>query len=135
MNVERNRSMKTTIHIEATFKGKSCLSCVYMGEAVLDVLPKYGDKAIYSKVDIFTAQGKKRFLDLSCSLFGEMGVYEHHRLAPIPSLFIDGELYFDAIPSRDELEAAIDRIHAEEIAETGDSKRQGKGRHAEKSCC
>ena len=123
MNVERKRSMKNRIHIEATFKGKSCLSCVYMGEAVLDVLPTYGDKVIYSKVDIFTTQGKKRFLDLSCSLFGEMGVYKYHRLAPIPSLFIDGELYFDAIPSRDELEAAIEKadiIHAKETAETGD---------------
>ncbi|MBC2745106.1 MAG: hypothetical protein HGJ93_19300 [Desulfosarcina sp.] len=63
---------------------------------------------IYSKVDILSARGKKRFLDLSCSLFGEAGVFKYHRLAPIPSLFIDGELYFDAIPSRDELEAAIE---------------------------
>ncbi len=100
--------MKNTIHIEVTFKGKSCLSCVYMQEAVLDVLPKYGEKVLYGKVDIFTARGKKRFLDLSCALFGEAGVYKYHRLAPIPSLFIDGELYFDAIPSRDEMEAAID---------------------------
>ncbi len=115
--------MKKTIHIEATFKGKACLSCVYMQEAVYDVLPKYGDTVTYSKVDIFTARGKKRFLDLSCALFGEEGVYKYHRLAPIPSLFLDGELCFDVIPSRDELEAALaDIIHAPETVETVDSK-------------
>ena len=100
--------MKNTIHIEATVKGKSCLSCVYMEEAVYDVLPKYGDRVTYGKVDVFSTEGKQRFLDLSCALFGESGVYRYHRLAPIPSLFIDGELYFDAIPTRDELEAAIE---------------------------
>lgn len=100
--------MKQTIHIETTFKGKSCISCTYMEAAVQDVLPTYDNKVTYSRVDIITAEGKKRFLDLSCSLFGEAGVYKHYRLAPIPSLFIDGELYFDAIPSRDELEAAIE---------------------------
>lgn len=95
--------MKQRLHIETTFKGKSCISCAYMEEAVLDVLPIYDDRVTYSRVDILTAEGKKRFLDLSCSLFGEADVYKKFRLAPIPSLFIDGELYFDAIPSRDEL--------------------------------
>ncbi len=95
--------MEQTLHIETTFKGKSCISCTYMEAAVLDVLPTYNDRLTYSRVDILTAEGKKRFLDLSCSLFGETAVYKHYRLAPIPSLFIDGELYFDAIPSRDEL--------------------------------
>ena len=99
--------MKQTLHIETTFKGKSCISCTYMEAAVLDVLPTYNDRLTYSRVDILTAEGKKRFLDLSCSLFGETAVYKQYRLAPIPSLFIDGELYFDAIPSRDEL---IDKI-------------------------
>ena len=101
---------KQTLHIETTFKGKSCISCVYMEAAVLDVLPVYDDRVTYSRVDILTAEGKKRFLDLSCSIFGETGVYKNYRLAPIPSLFLDGELYFDAIPSRDELEEAIEAI-------------------------
>ena len=107
--MEPEFAMKKTIHIEATFKGKSCLSCVYMEKAVWDVLPKYGDRVTYGKVDIFLEQGKKRFLDLSCSLFGEAAVFKQHRLAPIPSLFINGELYFDTIPSRDELEEAIEK--------------------------
>jgi len=84
------------------------LPCVYMEEAVLDILPEYNRQVTYSRMDIQSEGGKKRFLALSCSLFGEKGVYENHRLAPIPALFIDGELMFDAIPPRDELEAAIE---------------------------
>lgn len=100
--------MQKPIVIETTFKGKSCLPCVYMEAAVQDVLPKYDDKVTYDRVEILSSQGKKRFLELSCSLFGEAGVFKHHRLAPLPALFINGELYFDAIPSRDELEEAIE---------------------------
>ena len=127
--------MTHSMLIETTFKGKSCLSCVYMEEAVWDVLPQYGDRVAYSKVDILVAPGKKRFLELSCALFGEAGVYKHHRFAPIPSLFINGELYFDAIPSRDELEAAIEEnlIRKRQAAGPEDSKRRGNDNHAEKS--
>ena len=100
--------MQNRIHIEVTFKGKSCLPCVYMEEAVLDILPEYKRQVAYCKLDIQSEAGKKRFLALSCSLFGEKGVYENHRLAPIPALFMDGELIFDAIPTRDELEEAIE---------------------------
>jgi hypothetical protein len=78
-----------------------------MEEAVLDILPAYDQQVTYSRLDIQSAAGKHRFLELSCFLFGEKGVYEHHRLAPIPGLFMDGELVFDAIPPRDELEAAL----------------------------
>ena len=52
--------------------------------------------------------GKERFLDLSVTLFGRDGVYKHARLAPVPSLFIDGELVFDGIPPRFELVEAIE---------------------------
>ncbi len=79
-----------------------------MEAAVQDILPKYGHRVTYDRVEILSSQGKQRFLELSCSLFGEAGVYKHHRLAPLPALFINGELYFDAIPSRDELEEAIE---------------------------
>lgn len=33
---------------------------------------------------------------------------KHCRIAPVPSLFIDGELVFDAIPPSFELEEAIE---------------------------
>jgi len=106
--------MQNKIHIEVTYKGNSSLPCVYMEEAILDILPAYDRQVTYSRMDIQSHAGKKRFLALSCSLFGEKGVYEHHRLAPIPAVFMDGELVFDAIPPRDELEEAIvERLRSE----------------------
>jgi len=99
--------MQNKIHIELAYKGKSCLPCVYMEEAIMEILPAYDRQVTYRRLDIQSQEGKQRFLALSCALFGEQGVYKHHRLAPIPALFIDGELVFDAIPSRDELEGVI----------------------------
>ncbi len=74
-----------------------CLPCLYMDEAVRDVVPKYVKHVEYHRVDFMKGQGKKRFLELSSSLFGEEGVHMHIRLAPVPSLFINEELFFDAI--------------------------------------
>ena len=48
------------------------------------------------------------FLELSYSLFGEDNVRKYRRVAPVPSLFIEGELVFDAIPPIYELEEAIE---------------------------
>ena len=79
-----------------------------MDEAVREVLPNYQDRVEYRRVDFMKTDGKKRFLELSCHLFGEESVRKHCRIAPVPSLFIDGELVFDAIPPRHELEEAIE---------------------------
>ena len=92
--------------IEVMYKADYCLPCFYMDEAVREILPQYNGQIEYRRVDI-TSSGKKRFLDISVSLFGEDGVYKHKRIAPIPSLFIDEELFFDAIPPRHDLEEAI----------------------------
>lgn len=102
--------MRPPVLIETTYKGKSCLPSVYMEAAVRDVLPQYDHKVAYRRVEIRSRHGKQRFLELSCNLFGDAGVYQHHRIAPIPGLFIDGELAFDTIPPRDELETAIENI-------------------------
>ncbi len=96
------------ILIEVIYKASYCLPCLYMDEAVLDVLPKYARYATYRRIDFMKGDGKKRFLELSCSLFGDAGVYQHFKIAPVPSLFIDGELVFDTIPPRFDLEAAIE---------------------------
>ena len=98
------------VKIEVMYKADSCLPCFYMDEAVKEILPFYSDGLIYQRVDIKTPPGKKRFIDLSISLFGEEGVYKQKRIAPIPSLFINDELFFDAIPPRHELEAAIHEV-------------------------
>ena len=55
-------------------------------------------------------EGKKRFLEISYALFGKDGVHKNLRLAPVPSLWINGELFFDAIPPRFELEEAIEEV-------------------------
>lgn len=92
------------------FKAEYCLICLYMDEAVREILPDYQDCVEYRRVDILRGEGKKRFLDLSISLFGEEGVFKKLRIAPIPSLFINGELFFDAIPPRPLLEEAIEEV-------------------------
>ncbi|MBT6341368.1 MAG: hypothetical protein HOJ48_18955 [Desulfobacula sp.] len=94
------------ILIEVMYKSDSCLPCFYMDEAVHEILPQYNGRVEYQRVDLKDS-GKERFLELSVSLFGSEGVYKHKRIAPIPSLFIDQELFFDAIPPRHELEDAI----------------------------
>lgn len=98
------------ILIEVMYKADYCLPCLYMDEAVREVIPKYEDYVEYRRVDFMQGDGKKRFLEISCSLFGNEGVHKHFRLAPVPSLFINGELFFDAIPPRFELEEAIEEL-------------------------
>jgi hypothetical protein len=98
--------------IEVMYKADYCLLCYYMDEAVRDILPDYAEHVEYRRVDFLKGEGKKRFLELSVSLFGEDGVYKKMRIAPIPSLFINGELFFDAIPPRYMLEEAIAEVLA-----------------------
>lgn len=106
--------LRNKINIEVMFKKDDCLICKYMDEAVQDVLPKYENSVEYSRVDILKEEGKKRFLELSVSLFGEEGVYKKMLIAPIPSLFINGELFFETIPPRPMLEEAIEEVIAEQ---------------------
>jgi thiol-disulfide isomerase/thioredoxin len=96
------------ILIEVMYKADYCLPCFYMDQTVLEVLAKYADSIEYQRVDFLRGEGKKRFLELSCSLYGQEIVNKHCRVAPVPSLFIDGELVFDAIPPIFELEDAIE---------------------------
>jgi len=99
---------KKRILIEVMYKADYCLPCFYMDQTVREVLAKYADFVEYSRVDFMRGDGKRRFLELSCSLYGEEKVRKHFHLAPVPSLFIDGELVFDAIPPIFDLEEAIE---------------------------
>jgi hypothetical protein len=96
------------ILIEVMFKADYCLPCYFMDETVRDILPKYKASVEYRRVDLLHGEGKRRFLELSCKLFGEDNVWKKCRVAPVPSLFIDGELEFDMIPPAFELEEAIE---------------------------
>jgi hypothetical protein len=101
---------KDKILLEVMYKADYCLPCYYMDEMVREVLPNYASRVEYRRVDFLKGGGKARFLELSSSLFGEEGVYKHFRLAPVPSLWINGELFFDAIPPKFELEDAIEEV-------------------------
>jgi len=105
------------IVIEVMYKADYCLPCFYMDETVREVVPAYGPAIEYRRVDFMKGQGKKRFLELSCQLFGREAVEKRCMLAPVPSLFIDGELVCDAIPPVFELVDAIeDALSAKGIA-------------------
>jgi hypothetical protein len=95
--------------LEVMYKAQYCLPCVYMDEAVRQVLPAFSGRVEYVLVNISASrEHKKRFTELSIALHGKEKVYSMEQLAPIPSLFINGELVFDCIPPRDELEEAIE---------------------------
>jgi hypothetical protein len=100
------------ILIEVMYKADYCLPCLYMDQAVREILPKYEQQVVYRRVEFMKQEGKERFLELSCTLFGKEGVYKKFRVAPVPSLFVDGELVFDAIPPAFELEDAIEEAIA-----------------------
>ena len=102
--------IKDKILIEVMYKALYCLPCVYMEEMVHMVLPSYADRVAYRRVDILQGEGKKRFLELSYLLFGKEAVHKSLRLAPVPSLWINGELFFDAIPPQFELEEALEEV-------------------------
>jgi len=102
--------------IEVMYKADYCLLCYYMDEAVRDILPDYEEHVEYRRVDFLKGDGKKRFLELSVSLFGEEGVYKKMRIAPVPSLFINGELFFEAIPPRHMLVEAIEEVLAGDVS-------------------
>ena len=97
------------IHIEIIYQGDHCPACFYMAEAVEEVIPKYGNHVCFAKVEYMKNKAHaRRFYDLSVSLYGEEELKKRLRCAPIPSLFIDGELIFDVIPMHDDLVNAIE---------------------------
>jgi len=101
--------MKKQIHLEIVYEGDHCPSSYYMAEAVLEVLGPYGDRIIFTKLKFKrNKEDCKRFEELSIALHGEEAYRKRMQFAPIPSIFINGELVFDVIPVRDDLIEAIE---------------------------
>lgn len=95
--------------LEVIYKADYCLPCVYMDKAVLDVLPQYEDLVEYHRVCFLEDdEAQERFMELSKKLYGIEKVVNLEQVAPVPSLFIEGEMIFDMIPPRFELEEAIE---------------------------
>jgi len=72
-----------------------------MTRVVETVAADYGDSLHWEKIVTKDLAGAKRYQEFSKSL---------GRLAPIPSIVIDGELVFETTPSTAELKACIDRF-------------------------
>jgi len=72
-----------------------------MARLVESVVADYGETVRWEKVVTKDLMGVKRFLRLS----KELG-----RLAPVPSIYIDGKLAFDTTPGSDELREFINRL-------------------------
>ena len=101
--------MKKQIHLEIVYEGDQCPASYYMAEAVLEVLGRYEGSIIFTKLEFKkNKQHTMRFQELSIALHGEAAYRKRMQLAPIPSLFINGELVFDVIPARDDLVEAIE---------------------------
>jgi hypothetical protein len=95
--------------IEVIYKGHQCPSSFYMARAVEAVAPSYGHHVQVTKVEFYASREHAcRLYQLSVALYGEEEVRKKGRLAPIPSLFFNGELIFKHIPPEYELTQAID---------------------------
>jgi hypothetical protein len=107
------RFMKKPIHLEIVYEGDQCPASYYMAQAVLDVVGSYGELVVVTKLEFKkNKQHAKRFEELSIALYGEKA-YRKMRLAPIPSIFVDGKLVFDVIPVKDDLIESIERFLSE----------------------
>ncbi len=102
--------MAKKLLIEVIYKADYCLPCFYMDEAVVEILPQYEGLVEYQRVCFMESkEEEERFLKLSRDLYGIEKVENLEQVAPVPSLFIEGELIFDMIPPRFELEQAIEK--------------------------
>jgi hypothetical protein len=95
------------LHLEVLYSGDHNLSCFYMVEAVKVVAPSFPDALRWEIVHIYKKEGARRFYELSVSLFGEENVKKGRCFAPVPAIFVDGQLVFDRIPLLEELEEKI----------------------------
>ncbi len=71
-----------------------------MARVVESAASDYGDALNWKKVVTREMAGALRYTELSKRL---------GRPAPVPSIFINGELVFDAIPGQEELKDCLDR--------------------------
>lgn len=65
-----------------------------MARVVESVAPEFGDDLKVEKIIIKQREGARRFREISASL---------GRPAPVPSIFIEGQLVFDLTPPQEEL--------------------------------
>lgn len=86
------------VYIEVLHEGPHCIACEYMAKVVAAAAAKFEDQLEWHLVVLTRKEGAVRFDVLS----RELG-----RLAPVPSIFINGKLVFDTIPAVEELDAQL----------------------------
>ncbi len=72
-----------------------------MARVVESVAPEFGDALKVEKVIIKQREGARRFREISKTL---------GRPAPVPSIFIEGQLVFDLTPPQEELRDFLSRL-------------------------
>ena len=72
-----------------------------MARVVESVVTDYGDAVRWEKVITKEMSGAMRYGELSKNL---------GRPAPVPSIFIDGELVFEITPGQEELRKCLDNL-------------------------
>jgi len=82
-------------HVEVIYEGDHSLPGVYMAEVVEKAVKKFGPRLRWEKVELMKKRGVQRFAELSVRNGG---------VAAIPSLFVNGKLAFEAVPSLKALE-------------------------------
>ncbi|SHF14992.1 hypothetical protein SAMN02745218_01559 [Desulfofundulus australicus DSM 11792] len=99
-----------SLRLELIYAGDHNLSCYYAAKVVEAVVPLFPHQVEWEKVYILHKDGARRFYELSISLYGEDKVKKLHMYAPIPSIFVNGKMVFDRIPSVEELAQVIEEF-------------------------
>lgn len=87
--------------LELPYEGDHCAPCVYMLETAEEAMAGFGDRVRLELLYLKQVDGAQRYKTLS----DELG-----RPAPIPSLFINGKLFFEIIPPVEDLQDAIKKF-------------------------
>lgn len=91
------------IHLELPYEGDHCIPCVYMLETVEEAVADFGGQVRVELLYLRKKEGALRYKELSLTL---------GKPAPIPSIFINGKLFFDITPPVEDLQIAIREILA-----------------------
>lgn len=94
--------MKPVI-VELIYEGDHCIPCVYMLETVEEAMKGFEGQVELELVYLRQEEGGKRYKALSVII---------GKPAPIPSIFLDGKLYFEITPMVEELQDAFKEILA-----------------------
>lgn len=76
------------------------MPCQYMASLVESVAPAFGENLKVEKIVTKTLAGATRYSQISKTL---------GRPAPVPSIWIDGELIFDMTPAQEDLRDFLER--------------------------